>query len=114
MAFETITGDQLRQKLADWTLRNKKGLPLPCDLGAADFFDNFKLPETEFKLTQSFIDDEDEIKALFKTTVFLHTWQTRDGKNSAGFSYYKIMKAVMDNNGNITDYVICGYVVTDV
>ncbi len=114
MAFETITGEQLRQKLADWMLRNKKGLPLPCDLGAADFFDNFSVPESDFELTQSFIDDNDEVKALFKTTLCLRAWQTRGGKEPAEFSYYKIMKAILDDDGNITDYLLCGYVVTDV
>lgn len=114
MAFETITDEQLRRKLADWTLRNKKGLPLPYDLGAADFFDNFSVPETDFELTQSFIDDNDEVKALFKTTVCLRAWQTRGGKNAAEFSYYKIVKAVLDEEGTITDYLLCGYVVTDV
>ena len=114
MAFETITNEQLRQKLAAWTLRNKKGLPLPCDLGAADFFDNFRIPETEFELTQSFIDEEDEVKVLFKTSVSLRSWQTRNGKEPAAFSYYKIMKAAMDDDGNVTGYVLCGYVATDV
>ena len=114
MAFETITDEQLRQKLADWTLRNKKGLPLPNDFGTADFFDNFSLPETEFELTQSLIDADGEVKVLFKTTVSLRAWQTRGGKEPASFSYYKIMKAVMDDDGNITDYMLCGYVVTDV
>lgn len=114
MAFEIITHEQLRQKLADWTLRNKKGLPLPCDLGAADFFDNFRVPEAEFELTQSFIDDNEEVKALFKTTVCLRAWQTRSGKEPVSFSYYKIVNAVLDDSGTITDYVLCGYVVTDV
>lgn len=114
MAFETITGEQLRQKLAVWTLRNKKGLPLPSDFGAADFFDNYRIPETEFELTQSLIDGQDEVKVLFKTTICLRAWQTRGGKESADFSYYKIMKAIMDNDGNITDYELCGYVATDV
>lgn len=114
MAFETITDEQLRQKLADWTLRNKKGVPLPNDLGAADFFDNFRLPETEFELTQSLIDGDGEVKILFKTTVCLRAWQTRSGREPVDFSYYKIMKAVIDDDGNIIDYALCGYVVTDV
>lgn len=114
MAFETITGEQLRQKLAIWTLRNKKGLPLPCDLSAADFFDNFSVPESDFELTQSFIDDNDEVKALFKTTICLRAWQTRSGREPVEFSYYKIMKAVLDDDGNIADYLLCGYVVADV
>jgi hypothetical protein len=114
MAFETIIGEQLRQKLADWTLRNKKGLPLPKDSGAADFLESFRLPEADFEFTQSFVDGDGEVKALFKTSVRLLAWQTRGGREPSEFSYYKIMKAVTDDDGNVTDYVLCGYVVTDI
>jgi hypothetical protein len=114
MAFDTITGEQLRQELAGWMLRNKKGLPLPHSEAAADFLDNFRVPDTDFEMTQSFADGDGEIKVLFKTTVALQSWQTRGGREPAVFSYYKIMKAVTDDDGNVTDYVICGYVVTDI
>ena len=114
MAFETIPFEELRQKLADWTLRNKIGLPLPQSPAAADFLDNFTSPETDFEMTQSFTDSDGKIKLLFKTTVALQSWQTRGGREPAVFSYYKIMKAVTDDDGNVKDYELCGYVVTDI
>lgn len=114
MAFETISYEELRQKLAGWTLRNKIGLPLPQSPAAADFLESFSPPETDFEMTQSFADSDGEIKVLFKTTVALQSWQTRSGKEPAVFSYYKIMKAVTDDDGSVTDYELCGYVVMDI
>lgn len=111
MAFETVSYEELRQSLASWTLRFKRGVPLPGSAQADEFTDSFAIPETEFEYTQSYIDQNNEIIALFKTAVCLRAWQTRSGKESAVFEYYKITKAVMDDDGKIIDYILTGYVV---
>jgi len=114
MAFETVSYEHLRQSLAQWTLRNKRGAPLPDDTGVEEYIQGFKIPETDFKFTQSYIDQDGEIMVLFKTTIHLSAWQTRTGKEAAEFSYYKVSKAILANEGKISDYEITGYVLTSI
>lgn len=111
MAFETLSDEELRQKIASWTLCQKRGLPLPGSAAAEEFAESFKIPETDFEYTQSYIGPNGEVTALFKTAVRLRAWQTRGGTEPAVFEYYKITKAVIDDDGKILDYILTGYVV---
>ncbi|MEI6579083.1 MAG: hypothetical protein WCN92_06410 [Eubacteriales bacterium] len=114
MAFETISFEDLRQSVSKWELCCKRGNPLPTDFNAEDFVESFKIPETEFEFTQSYVDQSGDVIVLFKTTIHLHAWQTRGGKEPKDFSYYKITRAILDEEGKILDYEIKGYVVTSI
>lgn len=111
MAFETISYEELRVIIAEWSLLNKRSSPLTSGGFAEEFLENFTIPETGFELTQSYSGQNGEIIVLFKTVIHLHAWQTRNGREPADFSYYKITEAVTDGDGNILDYHITGYVV---
>ena len=114
MAFETVSYEQLRQSLAQWTLLNKRGAPLPDDTDAEEYIQGFKIPETDFEFTQSYADQDGDIMVLFKTSVHLSAWQTRNGKEATEFSYYKVSKAILDNDGKILDYETTGYVLISI
>ncbi len=111
MAFDTISFEELRKTIAEWALCNCRTSPLPSSDAAEDFIEQFTVPDTEFKYTQCYADRNSEVIALFKTAIRLHVWQTRDGLEPAVFTYYKITKAVIDDDGKILDTIITGYVV---
>lgn len=111
MAFETISFEELRKMIAEWALLNCRTSPLPTSDAAVDFIEQFTVPDTELIYTQCYADHNSEVIALFKTAIRLHAWQTRNGLEPADFKYYKITKAVIDDDGKILDTDTIGYVV---
>lgn len=112
MVFETISEEELRREIAEWFMENKRSAPLPASEAAEEFINNFIIPESDFEFTQSYVSQSGDITVLFKTAIHLFAWQTRKGKEPKDFSYYKVTIAALDDNGDILNYKITGYVIT--
>lgn len=100
----------LEAAVALWVLRNSRTAPLPGSEDGDEYIETYRLPETPFEYTQSFVDDEGEVTVMFKTTILLHSWQTRSGKRDMAFCYYKVCRAVTDADGTVCAYDVLGYI----
>ena len=71
--FETISADELRKDLALWLCRNKRSAPYLSGPAAADFVEDFTIPDTDFEMTQQYVDQNGEILVLFNrfASVFM-------------------------------------------
>lgn len=113
MNLSLISFRELETIAARWALRNSRTAPLPDSEDADEYIETYRLPETPFDYTQSFVGDKGEITVLFKTTILLHSWQTRNGKKDKIFCYYKVCRAQADDDGVVCDYTLLGYICTE-
>ena len=104
---------ELETVAAQWILCHSRTAPLPGTEDADEFIETYRLPETPFEYTQSFVGDDGEITVLFKTTILLHSWQTCSGKQDMAFCYYKVCRAMTDANGTVCEYALLGYILVE-
>lgn len=104
----------MRKDLALWLCRNKRSAPYLSGPAAADFVESFTIPDTDFEMTQQYVDQNGEILVLFKTALHLCSWQTRNGKRSLDYTYYRVDKAQTDPDGTLTGYKTLGYIISDI
>ena len=106
-SYALISENELRKRLALWTMKNSRFAPQPNSCGEAAFIQNYAIPETDFKLTSNVIGDNQKVISVFKTKVILKGCQTRSGEQKT-FTYCKAMETDVDSLGNTFSY-ITGY-----
>ncbi len=107
-----IDGETLRRELVEWMLKNKRIYSCIERSAAEDLRESFKVPETEFIMTELFPSDETHVTAVFKTEIRLPDWQTKSGKEAV-FEYYKIDSAALLDGGEVPAYLkTVGYIIT--
>ncbi|HOO26315.1 MAG TPA: hypothetical protein PKW24_06850 [Clostridiales bacterium] len=114
LPFEIVDFEQVRLAMANWLMRNKIGYPSPGSEQAADFLDSFSPELPEFEYSDSFIGDDGEVKLLFKAKISLPAWRTKAKTKDLSFTFYKVEKACLNEEGEIETYELCGYILTDI
>lgn len=105
--MELLNEQQLRHRLAVWTMKNSRFAPQPKSCGEAAFIESYRIPETQYKFVRSAIGANDRIISIFKSAVSLSSWQSRSGKECA-IVFCKAVETDVDSLGNTLDNVV-GY-----
>lgn len=105
--MELLSEQQLRHRLALWTMKNSRFAPQPKSCGEAAFIESYRLPDTEYELVRSAIGANDTIVSIFKSSVSLAAWQSRSGRECA-IVFCKAVETEVDSLGNTIDSV-AGY-----
>ncbi len=114
MPYEIVDFEQVRLALANWLMRNKIGYPAPGSVQADDFLDSFTMETPEFEYSDSFIESDGEIRLLFKANICLPAWRTKTKTLDLCFTFYKVEKACLNEDGKIEGYDLCGYILADI
>lgn len=105
--MELLNEQQLRHRLALWTMKNSRFAPQPNSCGEAAFIENYRIPDTDCKFVRSAIGADDKIISIFKSSISLAAWQSRSGRECS-IVFCKAVETDVDSLGNTLDSV-AGY-----
>ena len=112
MSFEMISENELRVKLAEWTLLHERCYSYyRSEELKENFIMNFKIPDTVFKHVISYITAEDVPVSIFKTAVHIDSFRTYSGSRQ-DFLYYRISEIIPVEGAKLPDLNHIGYIIS--
>ncbi len=106
---ELRSAEELRRELALWLLHHNKNLLFYTASPLGDeFVRDYSVDESELKLFNISVDENDRITVVFTGRVSLSTELSLSGKAEC-FIFHKYVDFAYDENGDITGQTVLGY-----
>lgn len=97
MITEVIDESSFKRVLALWMLENDRGTVLPEGMSKEEFAEDYPIPDTLCEHTQSAADGDGNVITLLKAEICLRDWETKNGRESKTFTYYRVLKTFSEN-----------------
>lgn len=91
MITDLISENKLKELLACWTLENDIKAYLAPNSTKEEYIEYFRIPELDYKHTQSLPDNNGNLQTLLKAEISLSDWETKNGREKRTFVIYQVL-----------------------
>lgn len=96
MEPEIISQKEFEIRFCKWLIKNKRAFYFPEDEDIEDCGKLFRMPDFDYEHIHSMPDENGDLTTLLRCDYELFNWQTKNGKESAHFKFYCILKTYLD------------------